>query len=796
MKMAETTANKRQKLQPHLYVLLILWTITMCGMLAWGIVRIQADTRTLASSVARAYLNKDYVFRLWGASHGGVYVPINERTLPDPHLKHVPDRDMETPSGKKLTLINPAYMLRQLQKDFSELFGVKARITSLKGSRPEIAPDEWEEAQLRSFQNGLKEAKEFTEIEGEPHLRLMMPLLAKKSCLKCHGSQGYREGDVQGGVSISLPMESFLDAQRNEMMVLILSYGSICFIGMVAIVLGMRRLAQQEREKDLAIESMKEARDALQEQIRERTLELVTAIEGFKKEIAERQEAEEKLRYSESMLKNILATSPVGIGLARDRGIEWVNEGWKKLFGYETTQDYLNQSVAMLYASQAEFERVGLTLYEGLEDGKVNQADAKLKRKDGTVFEGLVRIAAIDPSDLSKGVIGTVADISDRKRAEQALIQTERLKGVANLASGVAHNFNNILQIVLGNAEFGLLSLQEGNVAEARRDLEAILDRSRFGAKVVRSLQNFTDLLADSDVESEVCDLSLIAEKAVELSRPMWESKPEREGFEIILNTNLSRGCLVECREPELLEVVVSLIRNAEESLPKGGEIQIATWAEDGVVMLRVKDNGIGIPKESLGTVFDPFWTTKGPQFLGMGLASSLGTIRRFGGDLTAESEDGRGAEFTIRLPLADKTVEPTEVPQMPAVDFKFSILVVDDEPLIVSLLDKVLTRSGQAVSSAESGGEAIEVFKEHPVDVVICDLGMPDMDGWEIFRSIRTMCEADDVPKPLFILVTGYGGHTLDKSRIEECGIDEVLDKPIASEKLLAAIAELVRLS
>ena len=137
-------------------------------------------------------------------------MPIDEKTPPNPHLEHVPERDIQTPSGKRLTLMNPAYMVRQLREEFAKLYGVKGHITSLKNFRPETAPDDWEKAALKEFEGGRKEVQEFTVIGDEPYLRLMRPLIADKGCLKCHGFQGYKEGDVRGGVSVSLPMKDFL----------------------------------------------------------------------------------------------------------------------------------------------------------------------------------------------------------------------------------------------------------------------------------------------------------------------------------------------------------------------------------------------------------------------------------------------------------------------------------------------------------------------------------------------------------------------------------------------------------
>ncbi|MCI5167041.1 MAG: DUF3365 domain-containing protein [Candidatus Electrothrix sp. GM3_4] len=193
----------------------VLWTAVIALSLAWNI---HVERRRLSESVeneARSHFNKDQAFRFWAASHGGVYVPLTEKTPANPNLSHIPERDIVTPSGKKLTLMNPAYMLHQMMEQSEKLYGVKGRITALRFLNPDNAPDEWEEKALHAFKQGVKEVFEYTDIKGEPYLRLMRPMVAKADCLKCHVKQGYREGDVHGGVGTALPMASYQKASDD-----------------------------------------------------------------------------------------------------------------------------------------------------------------------------------------------------------------------------------------------------------------------------------------------------------------------------------------------------------------------------------------------------------------------------------------------------------------------------------------------------------------------------------------------------------------------------------------------------
>ncbi|RJP83426.1 MAG: DUF3365 domain-containing protein [Desulfobacteraceae bacterium] len=230
-------------------VLAVIWTTIISLSLAWNIYQIKQTSKILATEEARSHFNKDQAFRFWATNHGGVYVPIDNRTQPSLYLNNVPERDITTPSGKKLTLMNPAYMLRQMMDEFKELYGVQGRITSLKPFRPQNAPDEWERSALLSFEKGIKEVFEFVDIENEPHLRLIRPMMVKKGCLKCHGYQGYKVGDVRGGVGISISMSPYLTQARSEIRKLSLSHLFIWSIGSIGIYFSFKRLRYNLEER-------------------------------------------------------------------------------------------------------------------------------------------------------------------------------------------------------------------------------------------------------------------------------------------------------------------------------------------------------------------------------------------------------------------------------------------------------------------------------------------------------------------------------------------------------------------
>ncbi|MBI5965341.1 MAG: diguanylate cyclase [Chloroflexi bacterium] len=293
-------------LERYIWVLVIAWTVTVAGLLAWSAVQTRLRIREMAVNEARANFNKDQAFRFWATSHGGVYVPVDEKTPPNPYLSNIPERDIETPAGQHLTLMNPAYMLRQMNEEFSDLYGVAGHITSLNPLRPENAPDEWERRALEAFEQGETEVLEFTEMDGEPYLRLMQPMITQEGCLKCHAHQGYRVGDVRGGVGVSLPMDSLLTRERQIIIVQGLSLGLVWLLGLGGIGLGSRETLWRVRERKRAEKALESVNLELQTALaREKQLARTDSLTGVNNrrhlyELAEH-EIEVAVRYQQPL---------------------------------------------------------------------------------------------------------------------------------------------------------------------------------------------------------------------------------------------------------------------------------------------------------------------------------------------------------------------------------------------------------------------------------------------------------------------------------------------------------------
>ncbi len=263
---------------------MLLWTGCVAASWWWSYNTYQQRLVELAKVEAATNINKDWSFRLWATSHGGVYVPPDEKTPPNQYLANIPDRDIVTDKGKRLTLMNPAYMLRQIMQSYSELYGVKGHITSLKLTNPINEPDAWETAALKSFQQGVKETVTVAEIDGKPYLRMMRPIQMEKGCLKCHANIGIKVGEIRGGISTAIPMEPYYAAFKPEFLNASLIHGVVWLLGVGVIGLMAWRTRREADAIDQYQAEIYQLNSELEQRVAARTAQLEAAnkeLEAF-----------------------------------------------------------------------------------------------------------------------------------------------------------------------------------------------------------------------------------------------------------------------------------------------------------------------------------------------------------------------------------------------------------------------------------------------------------------------------------------------------------------------------------
>ncbi len=229
--------------------IIVLWSLVIAIVMAMHIYQNYNYAKSLAINEARVSVQKDLAFRSWGASHGGVYVPITKRTPPNPYLSHIKNRDVTTNDGQHLTLMNPAYTLSQMMKDYTKLYGIKGHITSLTLLNPKNRPDSWERRGLKKAEKSGKPVIEEVHINGKGYIRYLNPMVTKKSCLKCHAFQGYKAGDIRGGVSVSIPLERYYSSAFYHSLLDIFTLLVLYLIGLFAILYGKKKTIKTVEEK-------------------------------------------------------------------------------------------------------------------------------------------------------------------------------------------------------------------------------------------------------------------------------------------------------------------------------------------------------------------------------------------------------------------------------------------------------------------------------------------------------------------------------------------------------------------
>ena len=240
-------------------VLALVWTIAIGALLGWSLWYSNRHAEELARLEASASINKDLLYRRWASDNGGVYAPVTEASPPNPYLSHVNDRDITTPAGRKLTLINPAYMTRQVHEMGLKQFGARGHITSLNPLRPENAPDAWEAKALHAIAEGAPEVASVETLDDAPHLRLMRPLVTEQSCLGCHAEQGYQVGDIRGGISVSVPMGPYNEIERAHTMPLMLGHGLFWVFGLLWMSLAAWRHWDRMQEREQTQEAVRQS---------------------------------------------------------------------------------------------------------------------------------------------------------------------------------------------------------------------------------------------------------------------------------------------------------------------------------------------------------------------------------------------------------------------------------------------------------------------------------------------------------------------------------------------------------
>lgn len=748
----------------------LAWTLFMVGFLFFDERRNQAVALELLKESARTQIDKDVMYRRWNTAAGGVYVKTSEQIKPNPYLTQIKDRDVETTNGMKLTYVNPAYMTRMVHKLNASHGKGYSHITSLNPLNPDNAPDAWESQALLELAKGSPEIAEFISIDQRPQLRLIQPLKVDASCLKCHAQQGYKEGEIRGGISVTVSAAPYIAIARQHTKTDSAGFLACWLVGLAGIWGGSSRILAGDR----------------------------------------------KIRHQQAELKATIESSTDGIVVIDNQGqITLSNQRFAEL--WRLPPDLQGRQEAKKLREFVQSQLVSPESFAASLQGIQARPEAEsfdvLEFQDGRIYERYSR-----PQWIGREIVGRVwsfRDITVARKAEaelqkyrdhlEDLVQQRTLElrkaneqaQTANRAKTIflaqmSHELRTPLTAILGFAE--LMSRDSTLPNQTRSKLGIIL---RSGEHLLGLIN---DILEISKIETGLvktrysdADLSQMARDLVEMMRPRAELKHLALVFEChpdfpkVIRTDSKKFC----------QILSNLVGNAIKFTDTGSitiRLAMQTTATGQAVAVEVHDTGIGLSPNDINQIARPFEQVgeRLPEGLGLGLTIARQYVNLLCGELAIESEQGKGSCFRFTIPVDQKADAAnardealTEPSSPPRTAQEVRLLIAEDQPDNIRLLQTILGAYGFQIRAATNGEQAIAIFQEWRPHVILMDRRMPILNGLEATRRIRRL------PGGGGVIIIAVSAHAFSEEREEmlAAGCNEFVGKPFSEEQLLAIL-------
>jgi PAS domain S-box-containing protein len=567
------------------------------------------------------------------------------------------------------------------------------------------------------------------------------------------------------------------------------------------------QMLEHIHERDTALQK---AHDSLEVRVQERTKKL-------RDEISDRQKAEDTLRIEKGKARQYLdIIGGIFVVLDSEGHIVLINRKGCIILG-RNEADVIGKEWFQVAIHEKQREKVR-SVFHKIMSGET--ASAEYFENSVVTADGNERLMAWnntiirDTSGTSIGTLSAGIDITERRQAEESLretnikleqtlnqlrhaqeqiIRSERLKALGEMASGIAHDFNNALMPMLGYTNY---ILTDPSVLDSKEDTLSMIQDINMAAKdateVVRRLREFYKPALSSD--RTAMNLNNIIESAMALTRPKWKNDMGIKGTPVEIKLELKDIPAIMVNESQIREVIVNLIINSIDAMPKGGTIILRTREEGRWVVAEIRDTGTGMDTHVLQRCFDPFFSTKGGRGTGLGLSIVHGIIRQHDGWVDIASAPGKGTTVTIRLPCESQVTTKQKEMSSSSTNQqqleKLKILIVDDEKLNLRLMEKILKANGFLLSSASNGVDALKLFHDETFDIIITDRSMPQMSGDTLAAEIRIIN-----PRIPIIMLTGFAD-MMEVSNETPPGVDLVVKKPITRESLNDAITNAMSIS
>ena len=588
MKNVKKIGDRNTLLKHNVWILAVVWTMILAASLILIIIQINHHTLEGARIQARTIHAKDVLYRRWNTEMGGVYVPVSDVIKPNPYLTEESERDITTTSGKQLTLMNPAYMTRLVHEMTEEEFGVRGHITSLKPIRPENAPDSWEIEALNTFEHGESEFNSVVKVENEEYLRLMRPLITEKGCLKCHAIQGYKEGDIRGGISVMIPLEPLWTVSRIQTRKLAGSFFLLWVTGLSILIILMHRLNKSEQ---------------------------------LRKKVEEEYE-------------NIFNISPDMLAVCTADGkFLKVNTSWENITGFE--KEELLQHGWSYFVHPDDVERTNAEVKKQLKGSSVSNFINRFRCKDDSY-----KILEWQATHAMEGIVHASArDITERKQAEETIERSHyQLRRLANKIESVREeeriSIAGEIHDELGQGLTALhmdLSTLRAKVPESDKEQhDKITSILELATTITRTVQKISMDLRPGILD----DLDLIP--ALQWQTDEFQKRTgvkcqlTIESTDIDLNNHQSTTLYRICQE-----VLTNITRHARAT-----QVQVVMEEQDGNLVLEIRDNGKGITEKQI------------EDSESLGIIGMRERCLSCDGEMQIRGVPGKGTTLTVSIPV------------------------------------------------------------------------------------------------------------------------------------------------
>ena len=383
-----------------------------------------------------------------------------------------------------------------------------------------------------------------------------------------------------------------------------------------------------------------------------------------------------------------------------------------------------------------------------------------------------------NPEKLEDGSVlwhGYIIDITERKETERKLLETERLSAIGEMAGGIAHDLNNALQSIIGNIE--IASYKSGNEAPIRKYLEAMRKAAEDSSERVKSLQRFSGFIESKD-DHQTIYLHEIVNDVVEQIRPLWKSNAEKSGIKYKIEKKITNKIKLNVSISEIRSVFYNLIKNGLEAMPDGGFIKINSKLKNNMAAVYIEDAGIGMDENTVKRIFQPYFSTKGVDYnRGLGLSNVFGIVKEHNGEISViRSEPGNGTTIELLLPIDEVVNEEEGIIIEDEKGRRKRILWVDDDIKVLDIVEEMFNFYEIDGKVSFNPKEALEEIEEDKYDLVITDIGMPGMNGWELAERIKEKTKG----KQKVAVVTGWGDQ-LSSDLKEKHNVIKIITKPFS---------------